>query len=166
MTPHSGGRSWGRYVPSFLTIAEGRAGHAMWPASTVPLVTLQNAVFRTFPAFPAFSGFSGNSGGPSLHFEQEWPGEVEVARMATFAVLAIPGTLGTPGSRPSRTVWEPYSWPPESARPGRFRIPGGHTARFTGSDGSGFSEKSDNFSQKRVRRQLKSGLHTAQSCSK
>ena len=67
-TPHTGGRARGRYVPGLLTIAGGRAGHAMCPASTDPLGTLRNAVFRTFPAFPAFPGFLAESGGPSLPF--------------------------------------------------------------------------------------------------
>ena len=97
-TPHVGGRDWARYVPSLLTIAEGRPGHAMCPGSTVPLVTLRNAHFRAFPAFPCFSCFSTDSGGPSLPLGQEWPGTSKVARMATLRLSAIPGTLDTPGS--------------------------------------------------------------------
>ena len=56
--------------------------------------------------------------------------------MATFVLLTTSSTLGTPGSRPSKTVWSPYSWPPELAESQLAGILGGHTARFAETVGS------------------------------
>ena len=52
---------------------------------------------------------------------------------------------------------------PGSLLPG---LPGGHTARFSESDGSAFFDISGKKCQKSMRRRQISGLHTAHSCSK
>ena len=101
------------------------------------LHTLRNSENGLFRLFRAFSAFPTDSGGPSLHLEPEVTEGAEVTRMVTFAVLVTSGTRGTPGSRPLKGVWNPYSWPPELANPSSAGIPGLHTAHFPEKGGSG-----------------------------
>ena len=108
----------------------------MCPASTVPLQVVQNGQKPPFPSFPCFSGFLWDSGGPSLPVGPECAEGRKVARMATLRLFVILGPFGTPGSRPPKEVWEPYSWPPECTESGFSRILGGHTAHFAETSGS------------------------------
>ena len=82
--------------------------------------TLQNGENDPFPAFPAFSGFLRNSGGPSLPLEPFWPEWPELPEYASLRLLTLLGTLGTLATLVARVAPRPYSWPPESARTGRF----------------------------------------------
>ena len=151
--------------PASGRLLEGAQGTLCALGRPIALGTVRNGLFHPFPAFPAFPGFSSESGGPSLPLGPKVAEVPEVARMATFALLTTFGTLGTPGSRPAKLVWKPYSWPPELTESSVSWILGGHTARFTGTVGSGFSDISGKKCQKRVRRHTVSGLNTAQTCS-
>ena len=97
-------------------------------------------------------------------------GSEQSSQNGYFAAFRHPGYPWNPGQH----GWPGWLQPPtpgplnlpEPTGSGPSQIPGGHTARFTKSDGSRVFAFRHTFHQKSVRRRNISGLHTAHLCSK
>ena len=136
-TPHVGGGRWARYVPSFPTIAlEGGLATLCGQPRPIALEQCETAKSRLFWLFRPFPAFRWIQAALAYCPDRFVRHGRNTRKTLVYGFPHPRDTLGTPWIPWIQGSPSPYSWPPELARLGQFRILGLHTAQKRKSAGS------------------------------